>query len=95
LSQLVAQIPSYTMIKTKFACDLTKVAPMCEKLAKQFADQQINTADGLRIDWPAKKAWAHIRGSNTEPIIRIIAEAPDEKMAKELINTLAEAAGLK
>jgi len=95
LSDLVAQIPTYTMIKTKFACDLSKVASMCEGLAKRFADQQISTADGLRIDWPAKKAWAHIRGSNTEPIVRIIAEAPDEKTAKELIATLADAAGLK
>jgi len=95
LSQLVAEIPTYSMIKTKFACDLTRVAPLCAELAKKYADQQINTADGLRIDWPTKKAWVHIRGSNTEPIIRIIAEAPDEKTARDLIDQLAKDAGIK
>lgn len=95
LSELVNELPKYSMIKTKFACDLERVAPMCSELEKRYADQQINTADGLRIDWPAKKSWVHIRGSNTEPIIRIIAEAPAESEARALIDELAAAAGLK
>ncbi|MFA5863461.1 MAG: phosphoglucosamine mutase [Phycisphaerae bacterium] len=95
VSQLVRELPKYAMIKTKFSCDLSRVSEMSRDLAAKYADQQISTADGLRIDWPAKKAWVHIRGSNTEPIIRIIAEAPEESMARELIETLAASAGLK
>jgi phosphomannomutase len=95
VSQLVGEIPGYSMIKTKFPCDLSQVAPMCKKLEAQFSDQRISTADGLRIDFPAKKSWVHIRGSNTEPILRIIAEAPNEKQARDLIDTLAASAGIK
>lgn len=95
ISELVREIPAYSMIKTKFPCDLARVVPMCKDLEKRYSDQQISTADGLRIDFPAKKSWVHIRGSNTEPIIRIIAEAPEENMTKELIDTLAVSAGLK
>lgn len=95
VSQLVAEVPKYSMIKTKFPCDLSAVPALIEKLAKQYADEQVNTADGLRIDWPAKKSWVHIRGSNTEPIIRVIAETPEESGTKELIESMAKSAGLK
>jgi phosphomannomutase len=95
VSELVAELPKYAMVKTKFPCDLEAVPALVEKLAKTYADQQVNTADGLRIDWPGKKSWVHIRGSNTEPIIRIIAEAPDERQANDLIAELAGQAGLK
>jgi len=95
ISGLVAELPKYAMIKTKFPCELSAVPALIQKLAKEYADQQINTADGLRIDWAAKKSWVHIRGSNTEPIIRIIAEAPDEKQAQSLIDELAVKAGVR
>ena len=41
--------------------------------------------DGLRVDFPDRRAWVNARASNTEPIMRIIAEAPDRATADALI----------
>ena len=46
--------------------------------------------DGVRVDWPDEKKWLHVRGSNTEPIMRIIVEALDLKTAKELMHRVHE-----
>ena len=89
LSQLVSEIPKYEMIKTKFPCDLEEAPQRIQKLAEKYSSQKINTSDGLRIDWPEKRCWVHIRSSNTEPIVRIIAESPDKGQTAGLIEQLA------
>lgn len=83
LSQLVADIPSYVMIKQKFPCDPQRLPAMLSALRSAFAKDRINDADGLRID--RDDGWVHVRGSNTEPIYRVIAEARSEAQANELI----------
>ena len=57
--------------------------PVAE-LKKHFAKEKVDTQDGIRIDWA--NAWVHARPSNTEPIMRIIAEAPDRASADEKID---------
>ncbi|MEZ6070672.1 MAG: hypothetical protein R3C10_10465 [Pirellulales bacterium] len=47
--------------------------------------------DGLRLDWPGK--WLLVRASNTEPIVRAIAEAPDRCEAERLCHAVEEAVG--
>jgi phosphomannomutase len=47
-------------------------------------------SDGLRLAWPERKAWLHVRPSGTEPVVRLIAEAPDEERAGELVSRAAE-----
>jgi phosphomannomutase len=47
--------------------------------------------DGLRLDWPQAKKWLHLRPSGTEPIFRIIAEAPSADQARELIRLARQA----
>ena len=93
LSQLVAEIPRYTMIKTKFECTPEQSATLVETVKKQYAGKPgvtVDTQDGVRIDWPAEGStgggWVHVRQSNTEPIARVIAEAKDEATAKKLID---------
>ncbi|MBN1344425.1 MAG: phosphoglucosamine mutase [Phycisphaerae bacterium] len=83
LSQLVAEIPRFTMIKEKFPCSQEKIAAVLEAVRGELADQRLNESDGIRIDWP--EGWVHVRGSNTEPIMRIIGEATDQAEAEELI----------
>jgi phosphomannomutase len=83
ISQLVAQIPRYTIVKTKFNCRREDAARVVEAMAKKFASEKIDRQDGIRIDFP--NAWLHARPSNTEPIMRIIAEAPDRQAAEKLI----------
>ncbi len=94
ISELVDELPRYVMIKRKFPCNLEQAPKRIADLSSRYADEQISTIDGLRIDWPDKKAWVHIRSSNTEPIIRIIAEAPERKLSEELIERLAKEAEL-
>jgi phosphomannomutase len=50
---------------------------------QKFALDKIDTQDGIRIDW--ENSWVHARPSNTEPIMRIIAEAPDRSEAEQRI----------
>ena len=83
LSRIVAQVPRYHMIKQKFECDRARIDAVLAAAKEEFAREKLNDADGVRIDWP--EGWVHVRGSNTEPIMRVIAEADDQAAAAELI----------
>ena len=83
ISKLVAQIPRYTIVKTKFPCRREDALRAVEAIKSHYAAEKIDTQDGIRIDFP--QAWLHARPSNTEPIMRIIAEAPDLKKAEDMI----------
>jgi phosphomannomutase len=83
VSQLVDQIPHYEIVKTKFPCRREMADRAVEALKQHFASERIDTQDGIRIDWP--NAWVHARPSNTEPIMRVIAEAPDRAAADKII----------
>jgi len=83
ISQLVAQIPRYQIVKTKFPCRREDAQRAVEALKSHYASEKIDTQDGIRVDFPL--AWLHARPSNTEPIMRIIAEAPDRLKAEKLI----------
>jgi phosphomannomutase len=83
LSQIVAEIPRYEIVKTKFDCRREDANRAVEALKTEFAHEKIDTQDGIRIDWD--RAWVHARPSNTEPIMRIIAEAPDRASAEKRI----------
>lgn len=83
ISELVAQIPRYEIVKTKFECRREDANRVVEVLKQEFAHEKVDTQDGIRIDW--EKAWVHARPSNTEPIMRIIAEAPTRAEADQRI----------
>jgi phosphomannomutase len=83
ISQLVAEIPRYEIVKTKFECKREDANRAVEALKEEFASEKIDTQDGLRIDW--ERSWVHARPSNTEPIMRIIAEAPTMEEAEKRI----------
>ena len=84
VSQLVNEIPRYVIIKTKFPCRREDANKAVEALKAEFAKEKVDVQDGIRIDW--EKAWVHARPSNTEPIMRIIAEAPTREMAQEKVD---------
>ena len=79
IGQLVGEIPHYEIVKTKFDCKREDADRAVEAIKKQFAHERTDTQDGIRIDW--ENAWVHARPSNTEPIMRIFAEAPDRATA--------------
>jgi phosphomannomutase len=73
VSELVAAAPRYAIVKAKAARG-PALEPVYAALRRRFADAQVDTQDGLRLAW--RDRWLHVRPSNTEPIIRLIAEAP-------------------
>ena len=56
-----------------------------------FAGADSDRQDGLRLSWPSERRWAHLRPSGTEPIVRIIAEAPTREEAQALVESLRAA----
>ncbi len=87
ISELVAELPRYEMVKTKFACAADAAPKLAAAAAKHFgarSDAHLDAADGLRIDLPV--GWVHVRASNTEPIMRIIAEARTRQEAEALVD---------
>ena len=82
LSALVAEIPDYSIVKDKITCDREKVQQACTALQAAFPDATAIEGDGLRLDWDDR--WVQVRASNTEPILRVIAEAKGADVAKSL-----------
>jgi phosphomannomutase len=90
VSELVAAIPAYAIEKRKV--DLARkedATPAVEKIAAAYRDQKIDRQDGVRVDWVDRRAWLHVRASNTEPIMRLIAEAPTEAEARTILDEAA------
>lgn len=83
----LANTTPYTMIKYKqeISGDVKRLFPSVGGL---FPQGNINTQDGIRVDLP--NSWVQVRASNTEPIIRIISEAPTRTEAEELLQTVAQ-----
>jgi phosphomannomutase len=94
LSRIVDGLPRYRMVKHKFplasgAGELDSQQhfgadgrAFWQRIAGRYPEARADYSDGLRLDWDDR--WAHVRASNTEPIIRVISEAPDEVVAEEL-----------
>lgn len=90
LSGLVRELPSYAIVKHKIDVPLDRRDAIADGLADRLRDAFTDTGpfvvdeqDSVRLD--TADAWVHVRPSNTEPIFRIIAEAPDEARATALV----------
>ncbi|MFN0198278.1 MAG: phosphoglucosamine mutase [Planctomycetaceae bacterium] len=88
LSQWVDSLPRYAIVKDKLTCPREKVDVACAALEATFTDAKAQMGDGLRLDWD--RQWVQVRASNTEPIIRIFAEAPDADIAQKLCRRAME-----
>ncbi len=77
VSALASELPSYHMIKDKIELnDLGRTESLLEKVKAKFSNaKKVNSQDGLRLD--LEDGWLHVRPSNTEPIVRIIAEGKE------------------
>ncbi len=87
LSAIVDDLPRYVMVKRKFSMTPEQIAAWLRRVPEVVGDGRLNTTDGVRIDWP--EGWVHVRGSNTEPIARVIAEAADAATANSLVQRVA------
>lgn len=82
LSELVAELPAYTIVKDKYTVPADRLPALFAALKQRWPEAKPNEEDGLRLDWPDR--WVHVRPSNTEPIVRVIAEAPHAADAQQL-----------
>src|SRR3954469_4986017 len=83
VTQILDTLPRYHMIKEKLVCPSDKVGPLLRMLRREYEEQQLDTRDGVKVSLP--HGWLLVRGSNTEPIIRLVAEAPTENRAREML----------
>lgn len=80
LSGILAGYPRYSILKGQVPLISQRIPALLMELQERYSDGQINVMDGLRVDWPGR--WFHVRVSQTEPLVRVIAEqrgaAPQE-----------------
>jgi phosphomannomutase len=87
ITELTSEIPSYYIEKQKISINDKSIANIYGRLLAKFRNVKRDERDGLRFEWERK--WVHIRASNTEPVIRVIAEAPKAGEARELCAMVA------
>jgi phosphomannomutase len=83
LSAIVRDHPSYVIVKDKLDRPDASLDTVYDALLRAFPGAEADTQDGLRLAWPDR--WVHVRPSGTEPIVRVIAEAPTAADARELV----------
>jgi len=88
ISQLADELPRYWIVKTKITLESSRVPAALDALQQRFPEAAADRLDGLRLDWPGR--WLLVRPSNTEPIVRAIAEAQSETEARSLCDGAAE-----
>ena len=81
-------LPHYAMVKDKLPLPDVPPERLLRALAERYADEDISTIDGLKIDFPDR--WVHMRPSNTEPILRVYAEAETKEDARDLTDRFKE-----
>ena len=84
LADLADALPPVVMVKTKVAADALPAGDDLAAALRRLGPGEIDDRDGLK--WVGAGGWVHVRPSNTEPVVRIIAEAQDEAAAVEMIN---------
>lgn len=84
ISQLRARIPQYAIVKEKVEVSAREIAPALRRLQVAYHGEMLDLTDGVKVMWQDR--WVQARGSNTEPIIRVTAEAPTEAEARELVD---------
>ncbi len=93
LSALVDSLPKFAMVKHQYpiagAGGPDSVAALWDRVRSKYPDAKADRCDGLRLAWPDR--WVHVRASNTEPIVRVIAEAGDATQADALAREVGQA----
>ena len=89
LSVIVGELPSMVMIKDKLTIAPENILTSFTKIERALMAPAVDRQDGLRLDWPDR--WIILRASNTEPLVRLIAEAPTQSEAVALIEAAKKA----
>jgi len=84
ITELVNSLPSFAMIKEKMNCPSDKISRILRMVRLEYASYPLDLRDGVRVSLP--NGWFLVRASNTEPIIRVIAEAEHQADARSIID---------
>ena len=85
VSGLKKTYPEYHIANNRIELsDKSLIDKILNRLKEIYAAEDVNTLDGVKISFEARREWVHLRRSNTEPIIRIYSEAPTEERAVAL-----------
>jgi phosphomannomutase len=82
VSELAAGLPRYYRRLGQAAYEHGRLGPLMQALEERFPDAATDRSDGLKLMWPGR--WIHVRSSNTEPILRLAAEAKSEDEVEAL-----------
>jgi len=83
ISHLLDQFPRYSVVKEKLVCPSAKIPAVLKMLRQEYGKFPLDTRDGVKVTLP--DGWFLVRGSNTEPIIRVVAESSHEDKAREIV----------
>jgi phosphomannomutase len=88
VSEIIGEFPRLYMIKEKLACPSHKITEVLKMVRTLYSRSELDLTDGVKVILP--NAWLHVRGSNTEPIIRVTAEAPTQEEVGQLRDSVFE-----
>lgn len=86
VSQLLETFPHYTIVKEKLTCPANKLPGVLKMLRQEYAQFHIDTRDGIKVTLPT--GWFLVRASNTEPVIRVVAEAKSLSEVREMVSSV-------
>jgi phosphomannomutase len=84
VSAIVDAAPRYVIVKDKLPRPDRPLDEVYASLRRRWPDATADTQDGLRLAWPGR--WIHVRPSGTEPVVRVIAEAPSQPAARAMVD---------
>lgn len=84
-SRAAGRWPVYEIVKTKVEFPRNALPDAYAALGDDLEADETDTSDGLRLTWSRSRSWLHVRPSGTEPVVRLIAEAPDARAASALV----------
>jgi len=88
LGAICARLPRQVMIKRSIPCRMREAVPFLRQMRRLFEDCAPDLTDGVRVQWPDR--WLHLRASQTEPVLRIVAEGRTRESAQALLDRVSE-----
>lgn len=88
VSRLVAGLPPFFMVKERLSFPSHRIGEMLARIRREYAACPIDARDGVKVTLP--EGWFIVRGSNTEPVVRVVAEAPSEEAAMRIARSIME-----
>lgn len=88
ISEIVGDLPPFAIVKEQLPCPSHRIGEVLRKVRREYADCPIDARDGIKVTMPG--GWFLARGSNTEPILRVVAEADTTGAAREIASSVMD-----